>query len=1021
MNLRNARTGGKNRSATHRDGPVAWPIAGHGVQGARRSRRARTWVAAFSVVSLLLLGASPALAVGEDPAPASVETVAPAAGGGEVVSESSEETPPPAPVVEEPPIPPAETPAPVPPASEEQPAPSEPESGAQGSADDAGAGAADGVALAADDTAETMTAEEAPEPPYLRWVVTRSDGAAVTEEGTAVAVQGSRDVADAANDELWAGAPVATVSDNTGQDGYVGVDLDRRVGYFMLKQLADDADPTSVHDVVAGENYRARPAAAEGFATGDRVSWVLLDGQASANAPATELVLAADEAGDGSSLIDEAAQGSGDGTIADEDPTAATSVGVFAIPPGGSGTGSYNSNGDATNPLSWTGGHTQVNPQQSQLLSFSSQVVGVGEDAVLEAAWIRPSTTGTFGWSIEYTNAPERWGGSPLIPKPDRSQGGQVIFVDSSSATAAVCVYGGAVPYPTGWGSLGCTTLNYAQTVTFTNLPDGTQQVSISVPLSEGAFGSDGCPPLIGETGYVRSWTGTARNLRNWVAPVEQDNSGVSTCPGLTLTKQLDQQFDLGAGKKIPSDWVVTATPQPAIPGQSPVSGSGTVSSSTLKPGSYVLSESANPAGYALKANWVCESAEGNAGTAWVLDPATSTLTIHEKNRVSCTIVNTDKPGAAKWDKVDDQTPANNIGGSVWSLVGPTGANSSTVSITDNTGQAGYSGLDLNPAVGKFELGNLKWGDYTLTETGAPTGHALVTPTPTINFTISASALTYTLVTPIVNPRIPGEAMWSKVDDQTPSNKIGGSVWTVSAPGLPLDGTEVMDCVAANAVDCIGPDKNPAAGEFLLQSLGWGGYTLTETEAPEGYGLGAPPPSFTFAINATHLSYAHAEPIVNPRVPGEVSWQKIDADNGAHLAGSEWSLVGPAGAASVTVTDNTGQVDYSGVDVNPAAGEFEIVGLAWGSYTVTETKAPAGYSLSDPAPSFVFTIDAEHLAFVLGDPIENQKMQVPGVPITGGVGSDMFTIAGGILLLGALGILSMVRRRRAAISPISTA
>ncbi len=877
--------------------------------------------------------------------------------------------------------------------------------GADSAQTDEGAAGAATVATAPE-AAQPAAESDSSIPPSLSWVAASSSGAVMELGDVVFSVQGPSNAADASDDVLWADAPVSTVHDNTGQSDYVGSDLDARAGYFRVTRLVDDADPGSVHDVAADESYRLRPVEAEGFLSGSDANWVVLESSTSADAPAATLVLLPDDTRIPAARTAPA--------------VAAKTVSVFAVPPGGANTGSYNTTGDDTNPSAWSGSHSQVTPQQSQLLSFSSMVVGTGNSAVLKASWVRPSTTGTFGWSVEYTNAPERWGGSPLVPRPDRSLGGQVIFIDSGTTTAAACVYGGAsgYAYPSAWNSPGCTPLNYAQTVTFTN-SGGNQMVSISVPLSDGAFGSDGCPPLIGETGYVRSWTGTARNLKNWVAPVEQDNSGVSTCPGLTLTKQLDQQFDLGVGKKVPADWVLTATPQPAIPGQSAISGNGTIASTSLKPGTYLLSESANPMGYVLKTNWACVSASGDQGTPWTFDPATSKLTIHEKNRVSCTIVNADLPGTAKWNKVDDQTPAHKIGGSVWSLLGPAGANSSTVSVTDNTGQAGYTGLDLNPAAGEFELGNLKWGDYTLTETSAPTGYSLTPLAPTISFTVSAGVgvLSYVRSTPVVNPRVLGEAAWSKTDDQLPTHPLAGSVWTVSAPGLPLDGEEVTDCVAGSVAECLGPDKNPAAGAFLLQSLQWGDYTLTETEAPEGYELSDQPPSFSFTIDSTHLSYAHETPIVNSRILGKASWQKVDADNGEQLAGSEWSLVGPAGPTSdsVTVTDNTGQLGYVGLDTDPVAGEFEIANLGWGSYTLTETKAPAGYYLSDSPPSFTFTIDAAHLVFAPDNPIENQKMQVPGVPITGGMGSDLFTIAGGGALLVALALLGMARRRRSAL------
>lgn len=49
-------------------------------------------------------------------------------------------------------------------------------------------------------------------------------------------------------------------------------------------------------------------------------------------------------------------------------------------------------------------------------------------------------------------------------------------------------------------------------------------------------------------------------------------------------------------------------------------------------------------------------------------------------------------------------------------------------------------------------------------------------------------------------------------------------------------------------------------------------------------------------------------------------------------------------------------------------------GLAWGTYTVTETKAPEGYEVGTPA-SFTFEIDADNAGTVVaGDPVKNTRV-----------------------------------------------
>ncbi len=154
--------------------------------------------------------------------------------------------------------------------------------------------------------------------------------------------------------------------------------------------------------------------------------------------------------------------------------------------------------------------------------------------------------------------------------------------------------------------------------------------------------------------------------------------------------------------------------------------------------------------------------------------------------------------------------------------------------------------------------------------------------------------------------------------------------------------------------------------------------------------------------------------LTNTDLPGSVSWEKVDADDTDEaLGGSEWVIVGPSPAtASLPVTDCVA-LPCTGPDTDPAKGRFTVEGLDWGSYTLAETKAPPGFALDTTA--WPFTIAAADLGHVFGDPFENEKQDVPLIPLTGGMGEHQFLIAGAGLLASLL-VLVEVRRRRTSLS-----
>lgn len=149
------------------------------------------------------------------------------------------------------------------------------------------------------------------------------------------------------------------------------------------------------------------------------------------------------------------------------------------------------------------------------------------------------------------------------------------------------------------------------------------------------------------------------------------------------------------------------------------------------------------------------------------------------------------------------------------------------------------------------------------------------------------------------------------------------------------------------------------------------------------------------------------------RVLGSVTWSKVAAGTSDLLKGSAWKIVGPVPAVTeIAITDCT-SLPCDDADKDPAAGQFKLEGLAWGSYTVTETKAPPGYV---GGASFTFTVDETNAGPVPIDQgaIENEQQAGVSLPLTGGLGRDFYTLLGfGTLLVAATALgLHKLRSRR---------
>ena len=153
-------------------------------------------------------------------------------------------------------------------------------------------------------------------------------------------------------------------------------------------------------------------------------------------------------------------------------------------------------------------------------------------------------------------------------------------------------------------------------------------------------------------------------------------------------------------------------------------------------------------------------------------------------------------------------------------------------------------------------------------------------------------------------------------------------------------------------------------------------------------------------------------------LPGKVVWSKVDAHSTATLLpGSHWSL----SSSDVPGFEARNIRDNGEHDADQTIGGLAVTGLAWGEYTLTETKAPDGYQkpgkplnvkvfpgLGEMAQGS-FTVKAGEGGKVTNRKVDAMKpagLAATGACATGGVMVMMLALAAG-------GLAAYARRRSA--------
>ena len=314
--------------------------------------------------------------------------------------------------------------------------------------------------------------------------------------------------------------------------------------------------------------------------------------------------------------------------------------------------------------------------------------------------------------------------------------------------------------------------------------------------------------------------------------------------------------------------------------------------------GTYKLTETAAPAGYVLDSTPITVEVT-NAGQT-----------------VSKTITNTRAVGNISILKTDAET-SKPLAGVHFKLTDSTGKLISEA-VTGTEGKITFSGMSL--------------GAYTLTETEAPKGYALDSAPIPVELTEHGKTVEISV------KNIPSRGNLKLIKKDAYENKpLAGAVY------------QLMDESGRKLAEGIANEN----GEIVFENLLYGNYRVQEISAPKGYKVDER------AYTVTVPTENGTQTVTDLRRPGTLEVKKQD-EKGKPLAGASflleystnngttWTPVTNRSGENITTGGCTSAALNAGQLTTDSTGSVSFTGLRADStilYRLTETKAPAGYSL----------------------------------------------------------------------------
>ena len=410
----------------------------------------------------------------------------------------------------------------------------------------------------------------------------------------------------------------------------------------------------------------------------------------------------------------------------------------------------------------------------------------------------------------------------------------------------------------------------------------------------------------------------------------------------------------------------------------------GQIQLNDVCPGVYTVTETGAPTGYARDDDTTRSVTVASPnlvqviGTQGVDDPGnTDESDFH--NRL----------GSLAWEKRQEvgSPPHPLQGGATFTVGGSSGPFACTGNATNPITVVDNGANDADPDPGQILVNNVCLGSYTVTETVAPTGYA-VDDDPTRAVTVSEADLNNVIGTQGTDEdgntdesdfhnRL-GSLAWEKrTEVGSPPPLQGGATFTVGGISGPFacngDATNPITVVDNGA-----NDADPDPGQILVNNVCLGSYTVTETVAPSGFALDDDPTRAvtvsTADLNAVIGTQGTDDPGNTDESDfhnrlGSIEWEKR-AEVGSPpplLVGATFTVGGSSGpfACAGDATNPVTVVDNGSNDADPDPGQIRLNNVCLGSYTVTETVPPAGYTVDDDTSRAV-TVSVGDLNAVIG-------------------------------------------------------
>lgn len=300
---------------------------------------------------------------------------------------------------------------------------------------------------------------------------------------------------------------------------------------------------------------------------------------------------------------------------------------------------------------------------------------------------------------------------------------------------------------------------------------------------------------------------------------------------------------------------------------------------------------------------------EVKAPTGYVIDNTVHTVDINTTSTISLNYTNNPIKGSVSIKKVDADNPNKVLQGAEFTLFSKDNKEIAKA-VTNSNGIATFS--------------NIKYGEYIVKETKAPTGYELDSKT-THNVTVSENGKVYTVTA--TNKLITGSVSIKKVDSDDENKVLEGAEFTLY--------TDSHKEVAKAITD--------ANGVASFKNLTVGKYYIKETKAPTGYVISDDIKNFEVTSAERSFSFT----IQNTKIVGELDFSKTDVSTGDIIEGATIEITG--------LDKTNDHINFSFIS-SKDGNKFK---LPVGKYEFKETIAPNGYVLSTEVGTFEIKTNGE--------------------------------------------------------------